>query len=204
MFYILPDSLLLKAPYITAKHLGLRNGNTFLGMLQAALALLITLILLRIPKNKIPVYAHVLLLCVAGALCLWSTSIHLRTQSTPKKDLGYQLKKHLQTELNIPENQELPKDLVVFQGPDIRGFYAPCIYMGARVKKIHKLSELPEDMNTVYMITTTFPASAKRKWDYIISTKRNPVTYKNETLYILKGVKINEKEKDEKSDNSVK
>ena len=203
LFYILPDSILEQLPYITQKQIDSRAGNTFIGLLQAALALLVTLTIVRIPTTKIPVYAHVLLICVAGALCLWATNIHLRKQSKPKTTLGHELKELLQAELKIPEDQELPKDLTVFQGPDIKGFYAPCIYMGARVKKIHKLSDLPEEVETVYMITTTFPAFAKREWDYLTPTEQ-PITYKKETLYILRGVKINDKDKNEGPDNSIK
>jgi hypothetical protein len=63
--------------------------------------------------------------------------------------------------------------------------------MGAKVKKIYIIYELPQTIKKVYMIADKFPASETRDWKYVTP---NPVTYRREKLYILKGTLI-EKEK---------
>ena len=194
IFYFLPDSILLQMPYIKEKNIAFRTGNTIAGILQAAIALIITLIVLRFKKGTVPIYANILFICLGGALCFWAVHIPYRKQHTEKKDLGTAFRNILKEDLHIAKSGQLPKDLTVFKGPGIKGFYAPCIYMGTRVKKVHKLTELPDNLDTIYMITRKFPVSAKRKWVYV-TPKEKPHIYKDDKFYILKGIKIREKEK---------
>jgi len=106
IFYILPDSILLKIPYINEKEIAFRAGNTIAGILQATLALIITLIVLRFPKRTIHVYANILFICIAGALCFWAVHIPYRKQHTEKKDLGTAFKNALKKDLNISKSEK--------------------------------------------------------------------------------------------------
>ncbi len=203
LFYVLPEAFLLQIPYLEKHEITFRAGNTLLGILQATLALLITLVIARVPAKKISVYTHLLLICITGSICFWAVHIPYRKQLTPKTDLGIELKNALKTDLKLSKDQELPADLTVFEGPDITGLDASYIYMEAKVKKLHKLSNLPENISTIYIITAQFPAFAKRKWNYVIP-KENPLMYKQKVLYLLKGVKIKERDKNGTPVNSIK
>lgn len=185
----MPASLLENITLLEGK-IGFRKDNEFMGLIQAAFALIIALIAIRYPKNKLPVYATILMICISGALCFWAIHIPYRKRHTEKKDIGTAFASALKKDLNLTEEQQLPEDLTIFKSPDISGLYAPCIYMGVKVKKIQQLSELPDDIDPLYMIVTKFPVSTKRSWIYI--TKGSPHIYKREKIFILKGTRIKE------------
>ena len=191
LFYILPESVLMKIPYLQSR-IEFREQNTITGLLQASISILIALITLQFIKKSMQLYTHILMICVSGALCFWALLIPYREQHTEKREMGKLMADALKEDMHLTNCQELPDSLVVYKGPGIDLFYAPCIYMGTRVKKIYKLSELPDSVKTVYMIATKFPASEKRDWKYVTP---NPVTYRRENLYILKGTLIQKEKK---------
>ena len=187
LFYLLPDSIMLKFPY--ADRIQYRESNQNMGLVLAAAALLTSLISIRFSEKSLPVYAHTLLVSVVFALGFWAVHVPYRAQRVEKKTIGAAFSKAIRDDLQLDPSEKLPSDFVVYKGPGIVGFYAPCIYMGIPVRKVHKLSELPDDKKTVYMISTKFPASAKREWSSV-PPKASPHLYRHDKFYIFKGTLI--------------
>lgn len=193
IFYIMPASILEKIPFLEGK-IAFRKNNEFMGLIQAAFALIIALIAIQYPKNKLRVYATILMICISGALCFWALHIPYRKRHTAKRDIGAAFASALKKDLNLTDKQPLPDGLVIFKEPP--GFYAPSIYMGVRVQKIYNLTELPDDIDPLYMIFTKFPVSTKRSWEYIDPEKTH--IWRREKIFILKGTRI-KKEKENPS-----
>ncbi|NOY74937.1 MAG: hypothetical protein GXP32_03995, partial [Kiritimatiellaeota bacterium] len=86
------------------------------------------------------------------------------------------------------------------KGPHILGLYGPCIYLGAKVKKVRNIASIPDTPDSIYMIATQFPVSTKRIWEYV-TPKEKPLVYKKTKLFILKGKRV-KTERINKKENS--
>lgn len=177
------------------ENLEFRDSYKCLGILQAVIAISLSVTAIVLQRKNLQVYMHILMICVAFGLCFWAVNIPYKSQDHDKKALGTAFAAVLKKDLGLIENEPFPKDFVVYKGPGILGLYVPCVYTGAKVKKIHSLDELPDNKDVVYMITTEYPVSNKRSWDYvtpkdIISGAEDPYIYSETRFYILKGKKL--------------
>lgn len=199
LFYATPFPWSFKIQ-ILPENLEFRNSYKLCGILQALIATVISLMAIILVRRRLQVYLHILMICMAIGLCFWAVNIPYKSQDQDKKVFGQALALALKKDLGLKEDEPIPENTVVYKGPGILGLYVPCLYMGAKVKKIHSLDQLPENQDLVYMITTQYPVSNKRSWDYvtpkdIISEAENPYIYSETRFYILKGKKL-KKEKD--------
>lgn len=172
VFYVLPVNLLEKIPRL-GKYLGFHDANFKIGIVQSAAAFLLALTIARLSvKKRLKVFEHVLGISVVLALCFWSLHAPYRALKNEKRRLGQAVAKALKTNLKLPADKPLPKTLVLYEGPGIVGLYAPCVYTGVPIRKIHSLDALPPDKKTVYMLALRFPVSGNRSWEYI--SPKNP------------------------------
>ena len=177
------------------QNLEFRHSYKLFGILQASAAIACAVFAIIMVRKGLNVVMHTLLICVALGLCFWAINVPYRSQKQNKKAFGEALASALKKEMGLKENDPIPDDVIVYKGPGILGLNVSCLYMGTKVKKIHSLEELPIARKTVYMITTKYPVSNKRSWDYvtpkdIISDAKNPYIYKHTRFYILKGTKL--------------
>ncbi len=202
-FYVLPSTVLDQLP-LPPNYLDFRGANLLAGLGQLAATLLVAIaILLLSTKNKLKVFEHTLGISVVTALFFWSLSAPYRSLRNDKRQLGEAFALALKKDLRLPPCKTFPKDLVVYKSPDIGGLYAPCIYMGVPVRKIHSLDALPRDKKTVYMIALKFPVSSEWSWVYLTPKTPSPgaddpFDYKKKKyktrLHLLKGTLINKEE----------
>ena len=194
IFYLLPTSVLVRIPYLKG-NIAFHDINRQRGVIQSALALLVALLAIR-SHEKRPLYSHIIMISVSVGLCIWAVHIPYRQLHSEKRRLGTAFANAIKEDMHLSPSENLPDSLTVFKGPGIIGFYAPCIYMNTKVKKVHKISEIPEDLDPVYMIVIKYPKSTERKWDYIPDGKK-PFVYGDENFYIIKGTKIKKESKTE-------
>jgi len=173
-----------------------RSENRVLGLIQAFLALACAGFAIIASKKGLHVFSHAIFISVSASLIFWSVIIPYRSMHKKDKIMGNAFAASIKKDLHIPKENALPKNLVVYKGPGILGLVAPCLYMNARVRKIHKIENIPDIQNTVYMIGTDFPVSGNRTWTNISPLKKNdsknknnPFVYKNTRFYIFKGIK---------------
>lgn len=200
-FYLLPASLLNSLPLLPNGSLDFRTANMFPGLAQLSAALIIAVVLITLSnKNKLKVFEHALGASVITALFFWSLNAPYKALKNDKRQLGEAFATALRHDMRLPDDTPFPKDLVVYKAPDIVGLYAPCVYMGTPVIKIHSLDALPNDSKTVYMIALKFPVSGERSWEYLTpktpeSGTSDPFDYKKSKykarLHLLKGTLIN-------------
>lgn len=69
---------------------------------------------------------------------------------------------------------------------NILDLYGELFYSGAKVVKLQSLEELPEDQETVYLISTEFPQYPDRSWSNLLPPD---YSYRNHRLSLWKGVK---------------
>jgi 4-amino-4-deoxy-L-arabinose transferase-like glycosyltransferase len=188
VFYLLPASWLSPIKPL-AGDLSFRNSSMLFGICESVLALLAALTAFVLSRKSLRIHTHVLLLSTSVSLIFWALHIPYRVAQTTKSDLGHDFAAVIKKNLGIQNNAPLPSDLVVFKGPHIVGLFGPCVYMGATVKKVRSIASIPDEPETVYMIATQFPVSKKRIWEYV-SSKDNPLVYKETNLYILKGRRV--------------
>ena len=194
LFYLLPASAL--APLRpTIGDLAFKNSNTLMGFCEASFALCIAISIFFLGREKLRIHTQMLLLSMSVAFCFWALHIPYRISQTTKKDLGAAFALVISKDLKLSKEAPFPSDLTVFKGPHILGLYGPCIYMGAKVKKVRSISAIPDERESVYMIATQFPVSKKRIWEYV-TPKEAPLVYKNTKLFILKGVRVKTNETD--------
>jgi len=180
VFYLLPVEWLEKIPYLEGR-VGFHDHNFVAGVVQALAALLLALTAAHLSKNnRSRIFEHVLCVSVALALCFWSLHAPYRAMKCEKKRLGYAIATTLKKDLGISQDAPLPDDLRLYKGPGIVGLYAPCVYTGAQVKKIHSLDALPVDKEVVYMLALEFPVSGNRSWEYL--SPKNPPRDENDPL----------------------
>lgn len=202
-FYLLPESWVLPLKSIVGD-LSFRNDFIVFGLCEASLAFFVALLALILSRKSLRLYAHILLLATSVTLSFWALHIPYLISKSSKIDLGEAFAKDIRTDLKLPKGAPLPSNITVYKGLHISGLYAPCIYMGAKVKKIHNVNSLPYTPRTIYMIATQFPVSKNRTWEYVTS-KDQPLIYKKTRLYIFKGKLANAErlKESEKSSNAA-
>ena len=192
-FYLLPESSVSFLKSIVGD-MSFRSSFKvkIFGIIEASLAFVVAVSAVVLSRKSLRVYVQILLLAVSISLSFWSLHIPYRSAKARKRELGAAFAKTIIGDLKLPENSSFPSNLIVFKGPHIRGLYAPCIYMGGKVKKTYSVDSLPDSPDTIYMIATQFPVSKNRTWEYV-TLKEKPLVYKNTRLYILKGKRTNVK-----------
>jgi hypothetical protein len=183
---------------IIPSDLSFRTGNFANGLLQAFLSLICAVFVIIASKRGLHVFSHALFISVSAALIFWSVVIPYRSTHNRDKKMGEAFASVLKQDLKIDKTTSFPDTLIVYKGPGILGLVAPCLYMNTKVRKIHKIEDIPETENTVYMIGTDFPVSGNRTWTNLTPASKTdtkeidcPFIYKNTRFYLFKGEKNN-------------
>jgi len=177
------------------RNLDFRNAHQILGITQASIAVLISVLTIMNTKKNLKVITHTLFLSIAITLCFWSVIIPHLSMRQDKRKMGKAFAHAIKKSMGLTDSQPFPKDFIVYKGPGILGLSAACVYMDAKVLKIHKLTNLPDKIDTVYMISTQYPVSNNRSWEYITpkdipDKTKNPFIYRDTMFYIFKGTKV--------------
>jgi hypothetical protein len=192
LFYLTNFPWSLKLHFIP-KNLSFREIYKIHGLLMGALAIIISTYTIITSKKQLMVFAHALLVITAATLIFWAIIIPYRSSNKRDVIMGEAFAKAIKKDMSISNQKNFPQNFIVYKGPGILGLVAPCLYMNAKVKKIHKLEDIPENKENVYMIGTDFPVSGTRTWTNITprrnkSSDISPFIYKNTRFYIYKGV----------------
>jgi len=194
-FYLTDFPWKLDISFIPSE-LSFRSKNFGEGLLQAFLSLVCAIFVIISSKRGLHVFSHALFVSVSAALIFWSVIIPYRSTHNRDKEMGKAFATVLKKDIHLKQSVPFPSDLVVYKGPGILGLVAPCLYMDTKVRKIHKIEDIPEAQNIVYMIGTDFPVSGNRTWINITPRSKtdskdseNPFVYKNTRFYIFKGIK---------------
>lgn len=179
--------------------LSYRESNRLLGIAQAMLAIILAFIALIKAKKGLNVMMHVLLISVAITLCFWAVTVPQISLRKDKKEMGQAFANAIKKDMGMELDVAFPEGFIVYKGPGILGLSAACVYMDTRVIKVHKLDELPKDVDPVYLIGREFPISNDRLWEYITPKdipkgEKNPYVYRKTMFFIFKGTRVKKKE----------
>lgn len=182
------------------KELSFRDSNRFIGITQALVVIALGFFALFKANKGLKVMTHILIISVAFALCFWSVTAPNLSMKTDKIEMGQAFAKAIRKDMQIAGNEPFPDNFTVYKGPGILWLHAACVYMNTKVIKIHKLEELPKDLDPVYMIGTEYPVSNDRSWEYITpkdvpAGQKNPYVYRDTMFYIFKGTIVKQTEK---------
>ncbi|MBN1865586.1 MAG: glycosyltransferase family 39 protein [Victivallales bacterium] len=180
------------------ENLDFRDSHRVVGILQALLAVGMACYAIYMRRRGLTVMMHSLLVCVSFTLLFWAIHIPHRALLDEERCLGKAFAEALRGDLLLNSWEPLPSDLTVYKGPGVSGLVSPCLYMGAKVKKIYRLDELPGDVEKVYVIGTEYPVSPDRTWEYvtpkdIFDSPSDPYVYRGTRFYIFKGVRLSVK-----------
>ena len=148
-----------------------------IGVLNGLLVALASLVLLTLPRDRVPVWSAVLLFTAMVGMTFWSLPHPYRSQEAGKRVLGKELHEAVAaTRLN-------PK--VVYKDSRIGFLYGECYYMGYPVKTIKKINELPSDQKDVLLISNEFPLDPSRVWTNLLPERKK---YLHDKIYLWHGV----------------
>ena len=177
------------------ENLVFRESHRIAGILQALLAAGIAIFAYVRSRKGLNVMMHALALSASFSIYYWALHIPARRLDEAERRLGQAFAEAVRRDMALPSEDKFPASLMVYKGPGVSGLVSPCLYMGARVKKIYRLEELPRDAAYVYMIGTEYPVSSDRSWDYvtpkdILDGGENPYIYRGTRFYIFKGTRL--------------
>ena len=141
-----------------------------------AVAVLLSLtVFLHYSRKTQPVWL-ILLTTTAAAGIFYGIVMHpYRAQEEVKREFGTTIRRALDGQ----PGGTLYKS-------NILDLYGELFYSGAKVVKLQSLEELPEDQETVYLISTEFPQYPDRSWSNLLPPD---YSYRNHRLSLWKGVK---------------
>ena len=124
-------------------------------------------------RRTSPVWLLLLILALSAGFFYGFVLSPYQAQSNEKRILAAEIKSQLKEE----KTERLYKY-------DIKGFYGGLFYTGIPIYQLNNITELPENAETVYLISTKFPQTFDRKWSNLLPTN---YTYQKEKLYLWKG-----------------
>lgn len=170
----LPENIIGSLISISSS-LDFRNSEKYMMELLSAMMCTLALgVFFYCGRRSAPLWMLILTLSVTTGLFYGSVINPYRSQDDRKHKLANDIKNALREE----SVDRLYKC-------DIRGFYGGLFYTGIPVYQLKNVSELPENKDTVYLISTTFPQTLDRKWSNLLAPN---YTYQKEKIYLWKGV----------------
>lgn len=172
--FLLPENVIGSLISISSS-LDFRNSNIFRIELFSALACCTALgIFFCCGRRSAPLWLLLLTLSLTTGLFYGSVIKPYRSQDKRKRQLAADIK-------NVLKNENTSK----LYKCDIKGFYGGLFYTGIPVYQLNNVSELPENAETVYLISTEFPQTLDRKWSNLLPPN---YTYQKEKIHLWKGV----------------
>lgn len=180
LFYLLPN-IFIKNIIPLKKILKIHSDYWFYGTIQTSISLLICIYIEKMYRlKKLAVFKHILLFATAIMLLYWAVMIPYRSQDNYQKIWAEQIKQAMGKDFNT--------DQIIYETSDVSGdFYGVISYLGCKAKRIKKgLHEIPNEPETVYLISTDVPIMPDRLWTEKLVFKLNNRPH---SLWI--GLKIN-------------
>ena len=171
---LLPENI-IGSVFSISSSLDFRNSDIYRIELFSAIGCCIALgIFFCIGRRSSPVWMLLLTLATLTGLFYGSVISPYRAQDKRKHQLAADIKTALENE----NAQRLYKY-------DIKGFYGGLFYTGLPIYQLNNVTDLPENINTVYLVSTKFPQTLDRKWSNLLAPN---YTYQKQKLYLWKGV----------------
>ena len=152
-----------------------------IGITNGMIIIMSSLALLLIPRERVQIWAAILIFTGIGAMFFWSLPHPYRAQENAKRFLGRELREAIVNTSLSPKT--------VYKDASIVGLYSECYYMGYPVKVVKKITDIPLENKDAFLISTEFPLDHNRIWTNLLPEKKK---YRREKLYLWHGV-INEK-----------
>jgi len=148
-----------------------------LGVVNGILIVLAALTLLLAPREKVPIWAAILVITAAVGMTFWSLPHPYRAQEASKRTLGKELRQAIESTSIQPD--------IVFKDNRIGFLYGECYYMGYAVRTIKKIGELPQDKKDVFLLSNEFPLDPSRIWTNLLPDRKK---YQRDKIYLWHGV----------------
>jgi hypothetical protein len=159
----------------------IRQQVHLIGVANGIVIILSSLALLLVPRERIQIWAAILIFTGMGGMVFWSLPHPYRAQEDAKRSMGRELREAITATGANPKT--------VYKDSRIVGLYSECYYMGFPVKVVKKIADIPMENKDSFLISTEFPLDPNRIWTNLLPEKKR---YRREKLYLWHGV-INEK-----------
>ena len=150
-----------------------------LGTVYGSLLITTGIYLIVKAKYKLRLWVHIMLLMTCAMLVFWAVGHPYKAQEDSKRNLGIYLRNAL-VKFYSP-NMTVYKDRV------IEGLYGECYYLGCHVIEINSYTELPQDKDEVFLISTDVPIFTERLWTNMLPRH---MQHKDRKIYLWKGEKL--------------
>ena len=170
---LLPENI-IGSMFSISSSLAFRNSASYRIELFSAMGCCAALgIFFYAGRRSSPVWLLLLTLAVSAGLFYGSVISPYRAQDKRKRQLA--------DDIIFALKKEKTDRLYKY---DIKGFYGGLFYTGIPVYQLNNVTEIPEHVNTVYLISSKFPQTLDRKWNNLLAPN---YTYQKEKIYLWKG-----------------
>ncbi|MBR6240288.1 MAG: hypothetical protein PUC15_06945 [Lentisphaeria bacterium] len=153
---------------------------TLLNTAEVALSLAASVAAIVLIRAKRPVWMTYLFVFASFMLLFWSVVNPVRSMKRGKEELSRGI-------LNALAEKDAPQDrapIVLYKDPAIKGLYSEGCYLGIPIRTLAH-DKIPASVDPAYVLTADVPSHHSRTW-----TRLYDCEYRNEHLYIYKGVPI--------------
>jgi len=168
LFYVLPVSWWIELVPLR-KSLDFRTSNFVVGMSQAGLALIISIMAIRTTPSRCTVWLNSLGICCATALLYWAIVYPYQTHEKRQQELAGQIREAM--------GGDFYPSMTIYKEKNI-GLYALCSYLQCsrdsffpwlfrydkvKIRKIESYKELQEKKNVVFIFSDDIPLMGRLK-----------------------------------------
>ena len=153
---------------------------SLLNTAEVALSLAASVAAIVLIRAKRPVWMTYLFVFASFMLLFWSVVNPVRCMNRSKEELSRGI-------LNALAEKDAPPDrapVVLYKDPAIKGLYSEGCYLGIPIRTLAH-DKIPASVDPAYVLTADVPSHHSRTW-----TRLYDCEYRNEHLYIYKGVPI--------------
>lgn len=179
-FYLLPpqwiDGIVQLNRGITFRE---NSKYIILGTIYGSLLIATGIFLVIKTKSQLRLWVHILLLMTCAMLAFWAVGHPYKSQEDSKQSLGLYLRNAL--------GKAYTPTMTVYKDKVIEGLYGECYYLGCNVKEINSYSELPQNKDEVFLISTDVPMFTERLWTNMLPRH---MQHKDRKIYLWKGEKL--------------
>jgi len=153
---------------------------TLLMAAEVALSVMAALAAVLLIRMRRPVWMAYLFVFVSFMLLFWSTVNTVRSMDRSKEELASGILAALPGKDAAPESAPV----TLYKDPAIMGLYSEGCYIGIPIRTLSN-DKIPPDVDPAYVLTADVPSHHTRTW-----TRLYDCVYRNEHLYIYKGVSL--------------
>lgn len=151
-----------------------------IGIGIACYVIFLALWLLSPAGRKLPVWVQIAFFTAALGQLHWGTTWHRQIFNNEQQARAGRFRAALLT-----QTQTSPHELTLYKDPRAPSLYAEGVYLGAKIKKLRHLNELPETDSNIYLISNDVPVPVpNRTWDEKPLLRES---YRDQTLFLWLG-----------------